>query len=75
MTIPARQAVYQVGAFILDCGNEQLRTMEGAEIPLRAKSLALLRLMVENAGHLLTRAMIMEALCSNVVVTDDSITQ
>ena len=36
MTIPARQAVYQVGAFILDCGNEQLRTMEGAEIPLRA---------------------------------------
>jgi adenylate cyclase len=75
MTIPALQAVYQVGVFILDCGNEQFRTMEGAEIPLRAQSLALLRLMVENAGHLLTRAMIMEALWSNVVVTDDSITQ
>jgi adenylate cyclase len=75
MMIPARQAVYQVGAFTLDCGNEQLRTTEGAEIPLRAKSLALLRLMVENAGHLLTRATIMDALWSNVVVTDDSITQ
>jgi DNA-binding winged helix-turn-helix (wHTH) protein len=49
--------------------------MEGAEIPLRAKSLALLRMLVENAGHLLTRATIMEALWSNVVVTDDSITQ
>jgi adenylate cyclase len=75
MTIPARQAVYQVGAFTLDCGNEQLRTMEGVEIPLRGKSLALLRLMVENAGHLLTRATIMDTLWSNIVVTDDSITQ
>jgi TolB-like protein/Tfp pilus assembly protein PilF len=32
-------------------------------------------MLVENAGHLLTRATIMEALWSNVVVTDDSITQ
>ena len=75
MTIPLRQAVYQVGAFILDCDNEQLRTQNGAEIPLRAKSFALLRLMVENAGRLVTRAMIMEALWANVLVTDDSITQ
>ena len=47
----------------------------GAEIPLRAKSFALLRLMVENAGLLLARATIMETLWPNIHVTDDNITQ
>jgi adenylate cyclase len=75
MTIPARRAVYRFGAFVLDSGNEALRTTEGVAIPLRLKSFALLRLMVENAGQLLTRETIMEALWPNIFVTDDNITQ
>jgi adenylate cyclase len=75
MASSARLAVYTFGAFVLDCGNETLRTASGAEIYLRAKSFALLRLMVANAGRLLTRETIMEALWPNVFVTDDNITQ
>lgn len=75
MTIPARRTVYRFGAFVLDSGNEALRTTEGVSIPLRPKSFALLRLMVENAGQLLARDTIMEALWPNIFVTDDNITQ
>jgi class 3 adenylate cyclase/tetratricopeptide (TPR) repeat protein len=75
MASSGRLAVYAFGAFVLDCGNEALRTADGAEIYLRAKSFALLRLMVENAGRLLTRETIMGALWPNLFVTDDNITQ
>lgn len=44
-------------------------------MPLRAKSFALLRLLVENAGTLVAREAIMEALWPSLFVTDDNITQ
>jgi adenylate cyclase len=75
MAIPTRRAIYRFGAFVLDSENQALRTTEGIPIPLRPKSFALLRLMVENAGRLLTRETIMEALWPNIFVTDDNITQ
>src|ERR1700722_19982702 len=75
MASSARLAVYTFGTFVLDCENETLQTSDGAEIYLRAKSFALLRLMVENARRLLTRETIMEALWPNIFVTDDNITQ
>ena len=75
MAFPAQQWVYRFGAFALDPGNEELRTADGSRIPLRGKSFALLRLMLENAGQLLERDTIMEALWPNIVVSDDSITQ
>src|ERR1700693_5669829 len=49
--------------------------MEDREIPLRPKSFALLRLLVENAGRLLSREAIMEALWPDVSVTNDSLTK
>ena len=42
-------------------------------MPLRAKSFALLKLFVENAGRLLDRDTIMTAVWPDVVVTDESI--
>ena len=42
-----------------------------AEVPLRPKSFALLRLLVENAGRLLDRDAIMAAVWPDVMVTDD----
>ncbi|HME22912.1 MAG TPA: winged helix-turn-helix domain-containing protein [Acetobacteraceae bacterium] len=45
------------------------------EVPLRAKSFVLLRLFVVNAGRLLDRDMINQAIWADVVVTDDAITQ
>ena len=75
--MPSRlhNAVYRFGSFVLDTGRGALLTENGAEIPLRAKSFALLRLMVENAGLLLPRATIMETLWPNIHVTDDNLTQ
>jgi DNA-binding winged helix-turn-helix (wHTH) protein/tetratricopeptide (TPR) repeat protein len=75
MAIADKQAIYRFGGFVLDSGNEALQTAEGVAIPLRPKSLELLRLMVENAGRVVGRAMIMEALWPNIFVTDDNITQ
>ena len=48
---------------------------DGAEVPLRPKSFALLRLLVENAGRVVDRDAIMAAVWPDVVVTDESITQ
>lgn len=66
---------YQFDRFILDLGRGALFTAEGVELPLRAKSFALLRLLVENAGHLLDRDTILNAMWPDVIVGDDSITQ
>ena len=75
MLFTARQAVYRFGAFVLDSGSEELRTAQGARVTLRPKSFALLRLLIENAGRLVTREAILAALWPGIWVTDDSITQ
>lgn len=75
MASPVQQVVYRFGTFVLDPGSETLRTAAGVRISLRAKSFVLLRLMVENAGRLLTRESVMDSLWPSVFVTDDSITQ
>lgn len=61
--------------FTLDLGRGALLGPDGAEVPLRPKSFALLRLLVENAGRLLDRDAILEAIWPDVVVTEQSITQ
>jgi class 3 adenylate cyclase len=69
------RAVYRFGRFTLDLSRGALLAADGAELPLRPKSFALLRLLVENAGRLLDRDAIMAAVWPDVFVTDDSITQ
>jgi DNA-binding winged helix-turn-helix (wHTH) protein len=71
----ASEAVYQFETFTLDPTRGALLDANGAEVPLRAKSFELLRLFVTNAGKLLDRDTINQAIWSNVVVTDDAITQ
>jgi adenylate cyclase len=75
--MPSRQhnTVYSFGPFVLDAGRGALLAASGVEIPLRARSFALLSMMVENAGLLLARATILETLWPNIHVTDDNITQ
>jgi class 3 adenylate cyclase/predicted ATPase len=69
------RAVYRFERFTLDLSRGALLAANGAELPLRPKSFALLRLLVENAGRLLDRDAIMAAVWPDVFVTDDSITQ
>ena len=71
-TLPAS---YRFDRFTLDLVRGALLVSDGAELPLRPKSFALLQLLVENAGRLLDRDTIMQAIWPDVFVTDDSITQ
>jgi DNA-binding winged helix-turn-helix (wHTH) protein len=66
---------YRFDQFTLDLARGALLAPEGAELPLRPKSFALLQLLVENAGRLLDRDAIMNAVWPGLTVTDDSITQ
>jgi class 3 adenylate cyclase/DNA-binding winged helix-turn-helix (wHTH) protein/tetratricopeptide (TPR) repeat protein len=66
---------YRFDRFILDLNRGALLALDGTEIPLRPKSFALLQLLLDNAGRLLKRDTIMEAVWPDVFVTDDSITQ
>ena len=61
--------------FTLDLARGALLAFDGAELPLRPKSFAWLRLFVENAGQLLGRDSIMAAIWPDVFVTDGSITR
>src|SRR4051812_1077697 len=71
--LPGR--AYYFDRFVLDLHRGALLALDGAELPLRPKSFALLQLFVENAGRLLDRDTIMRAVWPDVFVTDDSIIQ
>ena len=68
-------SAWRFGRFTLDPARGGLLADGGAELPLRPKSFALLRLLVEHAGRLLERDAIMAAVWPNIAVTDESITQ
>src|SRR4051794_12273868 len=71
----APPGAFRFDRFTLDLARGVLLGPDGAELPLRPKSFALLRLFVENPGRLLDRDAIMAAVWPDVVVTDESITQ
>lgn len=66
---------YEFDGRRLDLRRGVLFAGDGTEIPLRPKSFALLRLLVENAGRLLDRDTIMAAVWPDVIVSDESIAQ
>ena len=69
------EVVYRFEGFALDRTRGILLFRSGEEARLRHKSFERLRLFVENAGRLLTRDRINQAIWSDVIVNDDSITQ
>src|ERR1039457_2515384 len=69
------RGVYRFEGFSLNRTRGILRSRSGEEVRLRHKSFELLRLFVENAGRLLSRDRINQAIWSDVIVSDDSITQ
>jgi len=75
MSTSVRTIAYRFGSFVLDIERGALLSADGKERPLRPKSFALLRLLVENAGRLLSQEAIMEALWPNIFVTENNVTQ
>jgi TolB-like protein/DNA-binding winged helix-turn-helix (wHTH) protein/Tfp pilus assembly protein PilF len=65
---------YSFAGFTVDLRQARLRTGE-REIELRPKSFALLCYLVENAGRLVPKDELVQAIWPNVFVTDDSLTR
>ena len=74
MPSPPRGA-YRIGSFTFDLIRGALVAADGAEITLRPKSFTLLRYLAENAGRLLGREELMQAVWPGVFVTEDSLIQ
>jgi DNA-binding winged helix-turn-helix (wHTH) protein len=66
---------YRFDSHVLDLERWALLAPDGHDIPLRPKSFALMRLLVENAGRLVSQDTIMKTLWSDVFVTENNITQ
>jgi Transcriptional regulatory protein, C terminal len=71
---PTGTGVLQFAAFELDLDRGELR-VDGRAVPLRPKTYALLALLAQNAGRLVSKDTLMAALWPDVVVTDDSLVQ
>jgi adenylate cyclase len=69
------RAGYRFDRFTLDLIRGALRADDGSELALRPKSFDLLRYMVINAGRLIDRDELMQAVWPGVFVTDENITQ
>src|SRR3712207_22780 len=71
-----RRTVHHLGTgYRLDLGRGCLLGPDGAELPLRRKAFEVLRHLAENAGRLVGRGELMEAVWPGVYVNDDSASQ
>src|SRR5262245_5967036 len=58
---------------VVDLDADELHSVAGKHVDLRPRSFAVLRLLAENAGHLVSKDVIMSAIWGDVVVTEDSL--
>jgi adenylate cyclase len=75
MSAAGEVVAYRFGEFVLDLVRGTLATTNGKDVPIRHKSFRLLSLFVENAGRLLERDAIAQAIWPGLTVADDGITQ
>ncbi|MCA1197204.1 transcriptional regulator [Sphingomonas sp. R647] len=66
--------IYRFSGFELDAGERQLRR-DGAELPLNARYLDALILLVRERGQLVTKDRFMDAVWRGIPVTDEALTQ
>jgi TolB-like protein/Tfp pilus assembly protein PilF len=70
-----RQEQVTLPSHVIYLGADELRSTAGELVELRPRSLAVLRLLAENAGRLVSKNEIISEVWGDVVVTDDSLTQ
>ena len=58
---------------MVDLDADELRSAAGQHVDIRPRSLAVLRLLAENAGRLVSKDDIITAIWGNVVVTEESL--
>ena len=67
---PAQRTRLRFGQYVLDLGLGSL-LRDGQEIPLRPKTFAILRHLVENPNRLVSKDELFDAVWPNVTVTDE----
>jgi TolB-like protein/tetratricopeptide (TPR) repeat protein len=72
-SMPAQQI--RLSSHIVDLAADELRNAAGEHVELRPRSYAVLRLLAENPGRLVTKDEIIEKVWDDVAVTEDSLTQ
>jgi DNA-binding winged helix-turn-helix (wHTH) protein len=70
--MPSRTGVYRFGPFQLDVHERRL-LRDGAQVPLRLKAFETLRVLVENAGRLVTKETLLKHVWSDAVVEENNI--
>lgn len=70
-----RQERVTLRSHVIDLAADELRSTTGELVELRPRSLAVLRLLAQNAGRLVHKDEIIANVWGDVVVTDDSLTQ
>jgi TolB-like protein/tetratricopeptide (TPR) repeat protein len=69
------QRQVQLPQYVVDLVADELRTAKGEHVELRPRSLAVLRLLAEHAGRLVTKNELIATVWDDVAVTEDSLTQ
>jgi DNA-binding winged helix-turn-helix (wHTH) protein len=72
---PLPANLVHVPGFVIDLAREELRTITGECVDLRPRSLAVLRLLAANLGHVVTKDELMSTVWNDAIVTEDSLTQ
>src|SRR5713226_10272505 len=72
LCMPTRTGVYQFGPFQLDAPERRL-FRDGLQVPLRLKAFETLRMLVENAGHLVTKEALLRQVWPDAVVEENNI--
>jgi adenylate cyclase len=65
--------MFQFEGYTLDVARSSLRTAD-RDVELRPKAFEVLRYLVENAGRLVTKGELIQAIWPNVIVTDEALT-
>lgn len=66
--------LYHFGGFVLNA-HRGLLCRRGEEVPLRPKTYEVLKVLVENAGRLMSKREMLDSVWGDVIVTDHSLTQ
>jgi DNA-binding winged helix-turn-helix (wHTH) protein len=72
---PALQGQITLPSHVIDLAADELRRATGEHVDLRPRSFAVLRVLAENAGSLVTKNEITAKVWDDAAVTEDSLTQ
>lgn len=72
---PMRQEQVTLPSHVIDLAADELRKATGEHVDLRPRSFAVLRVLAENVGSLVTKDEVIAKVWDDAAVTDDSLTQ